>query len=113
MDERRRVPRYLTEVSAELSHAPGEPGSKVIIEILSVQGSCVRGGALPDAGRKCQLSLEWQGEKIHAEAEVAWKSQQGLAGLKFLSLDQKSSENLRELLATLRMQPIGPTKVDH
>ena len=58
------------------------------------------------------MSLDWQGSRIQAEAEVAWKSSKGLAGLRFVSMDPKSDENLRELLATLRMQPIPPLKPD-
>ena len=112
VDERRKVPRYLAEVSAQISHAQSDSGSKVIVEILSVQGACVRGHDLPEAGRKCRLTLEWQNERIQAEAEVAWRSHQGMAGLKFFSLDEKSIESLRELLATLRLQPLTPGKVE-
>jgi hypothetical protein len=112
MDERRQVPRYLADVNAELSNPPTDSASKVVIEILSVQGCCLRGTGIPEIGRKCRLSLEWQGDRIHAESEVAWKSIQGLAGLKFLSMDRESSESLRELLATLRMQPMAPMKVE-
>ena len=112
MGERRKVPRYLAEVSAQISHTQTDSGSKVIVEILSVQGACVRGSDIPEAGRKCRLTLEWQNERIQAEAEVAWKSHQGLAGLKFLSLDEQSSATLRELLATMRLQPLIPGKAD-
>lgn len=112
MSDRRKVPRYLAEVSAQLSHAQSDSGAKVIVEILSVHGACVRGSDIPEAGRKCRLTLTWQNERIQAEAEVAWKSHQGLAGLKFLSLDEPSSASLRDLLATLRLQPLGPMKVD-
>jgi hypothetical protein len=110
MEERRKVPRYLADVSAELSNPLGDSGSKVVVEVLSVQGGCVRGASLPESGHKCRLSLDWQGSQIQADAEVAWKSSRGLAGLRFLALDPKSNENLRELLATLRMQPIPPLK---
>lgn len=112
MSDRRKVPRYLAEVSAHISHAENDAGSKVIVEILSVQGACVRGTDLPEAGRKCRLTLEWQNERIEAEGEVAWKSHQGMAGLKSFSLDEKSLESLRELLATLRLQPLIPGKME-
>ncbi len=112
MSDRRKVPRYLAEVSAQISHAQNDTGAKVIVEILSVQGACVRGSDLPEAGRKCRLTLQWQNERIQAEAEVAWRSHQGMAGLKFFSLDEKSVESLRELLATLRLQPLVPGKME-
>ncbi|MFB3924145.1 MAG: PilZ domain-containing protein [Terriglobia bacterium] len=111
MNERRSVPRYLADVAAQISHAEGE-GFKVIVEILSTQGACVRGNDLPAAGQRCRLTLQWLSERIQAEAEVAWKSHQGLAGLKFVSLDESGSSSLRELLATLRMQPVIPGKME-
>lgn len=112
MSDRRQVPRYLAGVRAELSHSAGDTVSKVVIEVLSIRGCCLRGTGIPEAGRKCLLTLEWQGTQARAEAEVAWKSIQGLAGLKFLSMDQESSETLRELLATLRLQPMGTMPAD-
>jgi hypothetical protein len=39
---------------------------------------------------------------------VAWKNAQGLAGLRFLDVDQNSSEVLRELCSSLRLQPLIP-----
>jgi len=43
-----------------------------------------------------------------AGAQVAWKNAQGLAGLRFLDMDQNSSEVLRELCSSLRLQPLVP-----
>jgi hypothetical protein len=112
MRERRQVPRYLAEVSAVVYPPGSAAGSSVTVVVLSVQGCCVQGTGVPEVGKKCQLALEWQGEHIRAEAEVVWKGLKAQAGLRFLSMDQESSENLRELCATLRLQPMVPMPAD-
>ena len=112
MEDRRKVPRYHAEISAVLSQPGSESVTAVMVDVLSVQGCCVRGTGLPEAGRKCWLTLQWQGEEIRTEAQVAWKTIQGLAGLKFLSMDQASSETLRELCATLQLQPMPPPRLE-
>ena len=108
MDERRRVPRYFADLSATLEPQPSGASHPVQIEVLSVQGCCLRGENVPESGRKCLLTLHWRGEVICAGAQVAWKNSQGLAGLRFLDVDQNSSEVLRELCSSLRLQPLIP-----
>jgi hypothetical protein len=112
MGERRRVPRYVAEVSAVVYPAGSAAGSNVTVVVLSVQGCCVQGAGVPEIGKKCQLTLEWEGVEIRTEALVVWKGLKAEAGLRFLSMDQQSSETLRALCATLRLQPMGPTSVD-
>ena len=112
MSERRRVPRYLAEVSAVVYPAGSASGSNVTVVILSVQGCCLQGAGVPEVGKKCQITLEWEGAEIRTEAQVVWKGLKAQSGLRFLSMDQESSENLRALCATLRLQPMGPTSVD-
>jgi hypothetical protein len=112
MSERRQVPRYIADISAVLTRHDTGSESEVNVEILSVQGCCVKGSGIPEAGRKCRLSIRWRGEEIRSEAQVAWKDAKGLAGLRFLNMDQESSETLRELCATLRLQPLAPISTD-
>jgi hypothetical protein len=112
MRERRQVPRYIADVSALLTHHETGSASEVAVEVLSVQGCCVKGAGIPEMGRKCRLTIRWQGEEIRTEAQVAWKNAKGVAGLRFLNMDQKSSETLRELCATLRLQPLAPMSTD-
>jgi hypothetical protein len=108
MDDRRRVPRYFANLTAVLTHQVSGVSEPVQVEVLSVQGCCVRGKPVPEVGRKCRLTMHWQTGEIRTEAEVAWKDAQGLSGLRFLGMDQESSEALRELCATLRLQPMTP-----
>ena len=112
MGERRQVPRYLADVSAVLYQPGSGSGSNVTVVVLSVQGCCVQGAGVPEIGKKCRLTLDWQGEEIQTEAIVAWKSLKGQAGLRFLSMDQQSSETLRALCATLHLQPMGPMALE-
>jgi hypothetical protein len=112
MIERRQVPRYLAEVSAVLTRHDTSSQSEVAVEVLSVQGCCVKGAGVPEAGRKCHVAVRWQGDEIRTEAQVVWKDARGLAGLRFLNMDRESSEALRELCATLRVQPLAPMPAD-
>jgi hypothetical protein len=112
MSERRQVPRYIADISAVLTRHDTGSESEVAVEALSVQGCCVKGAAIPEAGRKCRLAIRWQGEEIRTEAQVAWKDAKGTAGLRFLNMDQGSSETLRELCATLPLQLLAPMSTD-
>ncbi len=90
--------------------APSESTTSipVQVEVLSVQGCCLRGSDLPEPGKKCLLSMNWKNREIRAEGQVAWKNSLGLAGLKFHNIDEPSREVLRDLCATLRLQPLTP-----
>lgn len=82
------------------------------VTTLSVQGCCVKGSGLPAAGQDCQLTISWQGREIRVNAKVAWKQPQGQVGLRFLSLDQESTDNLRGLCSTLKLQPLARMTYD-
>jgi len=112
MDDRRQVPRYLSELPAQLSHPGSGVVSRVSVLTLSVRGCSIAGVSGLETGKTCQLSIEWLGREVRVDAEVAWQSPQGRAGLKFLSMEQKSSDTLRELLTSLRLQPLIPTPPD-
>ena len=108
VNERRRVPRYFADVRAALFCYDSGMSAEVLVEILSVQGCCIRGEGIPEAGRRCRLTLRWKNSQIVTEAQVVWKDAQGLAGLRFTSTDQDSVDNLRALCANLRLQPLTP-----
>jgi hypothetical protein len=112
MSERRQVPRYLADISAVLTRHDTGLESEVAVGVLSIQGCCVKGPEIPEMGRRCRLTIRWQGEEVRAEAQVAWKDAKGVAGLRFLNMDQESSETLRELCATLPLQPLAPMSAD-
>ncbi|MBZ5544726.1 MAG: PilZ domain-containing protein [Acidobacteriia bacterium] len=112
MRERRQVPRYIAGFSAVLTPHDTGAESEVAVEVISVRGCCVKGAGTPEAGRECRLAIPWQGKEIHTEAQVTWKDARGLAGLRFLNMDQESSETLRSLCATLRLQPLAPMSAD-
>jgi hypothetical protein len=107
-NERRKVPRYFAEVGAVLTCHESGTSEDVQVEVLSVQGCCVRGRGLPAAGKNCRLVLRWNSEEIRAEAQVVWKNPQGLAGLRFTSTDPAALAALRALCSSLRLQPLTP-----
>ncbi len=108
MPERRQVPRYITETRGQLTQ-PGNPDVVTVnVVTISVQGCCVKGMGIPNAGSMCLLTIFWQGRHIRVHAKVAWKQPSGQAGLKFESVDQESADSLRGLCATLRVQPLAP-----
>jgi len=107
-NERRKVPRYFAELTADLVNLETSASLEVQVEVLSVQGCCVRGTGIPESGRSCRLVFRWKGEEFRAEAQVVWKDPHGLSGLRFVSTDQESISRLRTLCAGLRLQPLTP-----
>ena len=107
-NERRKVPRYLAEVTAVLTDHESGLTHDVQVEVLSVQGCCLRSEGVPTQGKKCRLTFHWKGEGIRAEAQVVWKDGGGLSGLRFTSSDEETVARLRALCASLRLQPLTP-----
>ncbi len=105
--ERRRVPRYVSELPAHLSSLATGASSEVALVTLSVLGGCVAGAGLPGAGQKCELNTEWQGRPLVIQGEVVWRTKDR-AGVRFASLDADSEKLLRGLCADLRLQPLAP-----
>ena len=108
MAERRQVPRYMFGVAAKLSHATSATASNVRASVLSVRGCGIEGAGVPAVGQECEIAIEWRGADIHAHAKVVWKRSDGRTGLKFLSIPDEDLERLRELCATLQLQPMSP-----
>lgn len=101
------MPRYVCELPARLSISGSSEAPRVTVNLLAVGGCLIHGTGIPGPRTSCEFRLEWQGKEIHAQAEVAWKNAaQGLAGLRFLSIDETSTASLRALCATLRLQPL-------
>jgi hypothetical protein len=111
MKNRRQVPRYLFGVKAHLSQAATGVASEVIVVNISVSGCCAESPITPKVEETCDVKIEWRGGEIRAQAKVLWKSKEGRAGLRFLTIDQESQDRLRELCATLRLAPL--TDISH
>lgn len=105
--ERRRVPRYVSEMRAKVSAASGDGPSKVRLITLSVLGCCIEGENLPAPVATCEVSADWDGRMLHLSGEVKWKKGKQ-AGVKFMSLDEAAERLLRHICANLRLQPLAP-----
>lgn len=106
--ERRRVPRYVSELRARLSDPAAGDDWRVTLITLSVLGGCVEGAELPPADRPCEVKTEWEGRALRLPGEVVWKSKEGRVGVKFASLDAETEKLLRLVCANLRLQPLAP-----
>ncbi len=105
--ERRRVPRYVSELPARLSSLATGASSTVTLVTLSVLGGCLEGAGLPGAGQKCELNTEWQGRPLAIQGEVVWRTS-NRAGVRFGSLEAEAEKLLRGVCADLRLQPLAP-----
>jgi len=105
--ERRRVPRYVSELRARLSDLATGEFVKTALVTLSVFGCCLEGSQLPAAGQKCEVSTDWEGQPLRLQGEVVWNKQKQ-AGVKFASLDAGTQNLLRQICANLRLQPMAP-----
>ncbi len=105
--ERRRVPRYVSELHAQLSNPGSGETWAVSLVTLSILGGCLEGRAFPAVGAACHLNTEWEGKQLAVEGEVVWKGK-GQAGVKFRPLAEGSERLLRQICATLRLQPLAP-----
>jgi hypothetical protein len=105
--ERRRVPRYVSELRARFSDLATGESVKATLVTLSVLGCCLEGSQLLAAGQKCEVSTEWEGQPLQLQGEVVW-NKHGQAGVKFESLDEGTEKLLRQICANLRLQPMAP-----
>ena len=106
--ERRRVPRYVSELHARISDPTTGASSNVTLVTLSVFGGCLEGPGLPAVGKKCELNTEWDGRPLRVQGDVVWKSKERQVGVKFASLDEGAEKLLRQICANLRLQPMAP-----
>jgi len=105
--ERRKVPRYSSDLPAAIS-APGKgTGSDVTLITLSVLGGCLEGSGLPEAGQPCELSAEWQGRQLKIKGTVAWNRDGKSVGITFAAPDEDALKLVRQICSNLRLQPMG------
>lgn len=105
--ERRQVPRYLSELRARVSNLATGATSSAALVTLSVLGGCLEGPQLPEAGQKCELDTEWESKRLLVQGDVVWKGREQ-AGVKFVSLPEAAEKLLRQICASLRLQPMAP-----
>lgn len=106
--ERRRVPRYVSELRAHLLDPATGETSRVRLVTLSVLGGCLEGSELPSAGQKYEVSTEWEGKPLCMSAEVVWNCKGKQVGLRFAPLDTETENLLRRICSNLRIQPMAP-----
>jgi len=108
MNDRRQVPRYVAELSAQVSQPLGTPPFRVTLVNLSISGCSLEGAGALQAKQECEIAFEWEDQEFRAEAAVTWKSTKGEAGLKFLFVSLAHQELLKKVCANLRLQPLIP-----
>lgn len=104
--ERRKVPRYVSELHTRISSSATGSSTDVELITLSVLGGCIEGSGLPEAGQPCELTTEWEGPELKIRGQVVWKSQRGQAGIVFEIPDKDAEKLLRQILSGLRLKPM-------
>jgi PilZ domain-containing protein len=112
MQERRQVPRYQLASEAKLIVPASGNILPVSVKVISTRGCALVGEALPAEGVKCELQLDWHASGIRLPAKVLWKNTDGRTGLEFLDVPENQLMLLRELCASLWLQPIVPLRPD-
>ena len=105
--ERRRVPRYISELRASVSNVSAQAISEVALITLSVLGCCLEGRSLPDPPLNCEVTADWEGRTLRLPGEVIWRKNR-LAGIRFDDLGDETERLLRQVCASLRLQPLAP-----
>ncbi|MGH9651161.1 MAG: PilZ domain-containing protein [Terriglobales bacterium] len=105
--ERRRVPRYVSELRAHLTNAATGATSNVRLVTLSILGGCLEGRETPETGAHCDLNTEWNGKPLRVAADIIWKNPQGRVGFKMTTPDPAAERLLREICSNLRLQPLA------
>jgi hypothetical protein len=106
--ERRKVPRYVSELHARLSDPATGASSRVRLITLSVLGGCLEGSELPPTGQKYEVNTEWEGKPLRLLAEIVWNRKGAQVGLRFAPLDAETENLLRRVCSNLRIQPMSP-----
>ncbi len=106
MRDRRQVPRYLCELRGQLLDLGSGASLGVTVTTLSTKGCGIEGAGTLNRGQKYTVALEWRGKDLRAEGEVVWISPQGRAGFRFVAISEENLAHLKELCATLQLQPL-------
>ncbi len=101
---RRQFPRYVSELPALLSNPATGSTANVMLVSISLKGGCIEGQELPEAGQQCELNAEWEGRSLLIRSEIVWRTKKH-AGLRFEALDDGTQQALRQICATLRLEP--------
>ncbi len=108
MERRTPTPRYLTKVPARLLQAGGSIATEILVLNISTQGCRVKEVGPLAVGEVYELAIRWRGKAFRRDVKLRWKNRNGEAGLEFLSMDEAGLTFLRELFATLRLEPLRP-----
>ena len=106
--ERRKVPRYVSELRAHITSAATGASSNVRVVTLSILGGCLEGHEAPETGARFDLNTDWNGKPLRVTAEVVWKNPSGRVGMRFAAPDDTAVRLLREICSNLRLQPLAP-----
>lgn len=106
--ERRKVPRYVSELPTRLFQPPSREGISVTLVVLSVLGGCVEGFSLPEPGQECELVTEWHGRELRVRCKVIWNNLGNKAGIAFQAPGEEAERTLRSVCSGLRLQPLAP-----
>jgi hypothetical protein len=106
--ERRRVPRYVSQLRARLLDRATGANLPVRLTTLSVLGGCLEGSGLPAPGHQCEVDTEWEGKPLRMPTEIVWNNKGTQVGLRFASLDAETENLLRRVCSNLRIQPMAP-----
>ena len=104
--ERRKVPRYVSDLPVQLSSAAASADSDVTLITLSVLGGCLEGTSLPEAEQPCELTTEWNGRPLKLFTKVIWKRGKQI-GFTFSGLTPEAEKALRQICSGLRLQPMA------
>lgn len=105
--ERRKVPRYVSELRAHVTNSATGASIYVRLVTLSILGGCLEGRETPEKGVRCDLNTEWNGKPLSVAADIVWKNPQGRVGFRFGPLDPAAERLLREICSNLRLQPLA------
>lgn len=106
---RRGLPRYASNLPGRLLNLASGDSIDVVVVEISISGGRLQGAALPETGQLCELHTETSsGGKLIVQGEVVWKAERDV-GLKFLSPDEETVKELREICRGLRLLPPPPS----
>jgi len=111
--ERRRVPRYSAHVKASIRLPERTSDLAVMVEDLCILGALLEYSATLKIHQECEFAMTWKGREFRTPAVVAWRSDQGQAGLEFVNTDPENQQFLREVCADLLMKPLVRLTEEH
>jgi hypothetical protein len=77
-----------------------------MVEDLCILGCLLEYAPTLEVRQECEFSVLWKGQEFRTPALVAWKGQEGQAGLEFHKMDAASHQLLREVCADFLVKPL-------